>query len=176
MTARVALAVAMAIAVAPAAAEPLPRVPHIASALAAVRALGPGGRDALDRRLYEATRTQCRGDAGAPSASCVIAAAQAACAADPDRGRCAAAADVIATNLRAANAWVDEATRIRLVRGSTDYRAALATELRRRYAALAAELVIGPEAGGGGDAADGRLEGKVRGCVAALVWFVGGSP
>ena len=227
MTARApvlaALAVATAIAATPAAGEPLPRVAHIAGALAAVRALGPDGRDALDRRLYEATRTQCRGDAGAPGASCVIAAARAACAADPDRSRCAAAADVIVTNLRAANAWVDEATRIRLVRGSTDYRVALAAELRRRYAALAVELVVGPEAGGSGDAAgidrrrpsegggdpDGFAGGAgvlPRGidrlcvqrdralhacepgdaacvpslpwsrCVAALVWFIGGSP
>ena len=39
-------------------------------------------------------------------------------------------------------AWVDEATRFRLVRGSADYRAALAAELHRRHAALAAELVL----------------------------------
>ncbi|HEY0992432.1 MAG TPA: hypothetical protein VGD80_35510, partial [Kofleriaceae bacterium] len=132
-----------------------------------------------------------------PSASCVIAAARAACAADPDRSRCAAAADVIVTNLRAANAWVDEATRIRLVRGSTDYRVALAAELRRRYAALAVELVVGPEAVGSGDAGgidrlcmqrDRALHACEAGdaacvpslpwsrCVAALVWFIGGSP
>jgi len=43
--------------------------------------------------------------------------------------------------------WVDEATRFRLVRGSTDYHAALAAELHRRYAALAAELVVGAEPG-----------------------------
>jgi hypothetical protein len=190
--------VAMAIAASPAAAEPLPRVAHIESALAAVRALSPAGRDALDRTLYEATRTRCRGDGGAPSASCLITAARAACAADPERARCEAAADVIVANLRAANAWVDEPTRIRLVRGSTDYRAALAAELRRRYAALASELVVGPEAGSGaGDAGaiDRLCAQRDRAvhacepsdaacvpslpwsrCVAALVWFVGGSP
>src|ERR1051325_11313115 len=37
---------------------------------------------------------------------------------------------------------VAEATRIRLVRGSADYRAALAGELHRRYAVLASELVL----------------------------------
>jgi hypothetical protein len=178
-------------------AQPLPRVEHVTRALAAVRALGPEGRDRLDRELYAATRTQCRGDAGTPAASCVIAAGRAACAADPDRGRCEAAADVVVTNLRAAAAWVDEPTRIRLVRGSADYRAALAAELRRRYAALAAELVIGPGAGGTGDAAaidqlcaqrDRAIHACQPGdaacvpslpwsrCVAALVWFVGGSP
>jgi hypothetical protein len=194
---------AAAFAASPAAAEPLPRVAHIERALAAVRALGPAGRDALDRTLYEATRTQCRGDGGAPDASCLIAAARAACAADPDRARCEAAADVIAANLRATNAWVDEPTRIRLVRGSTDYRAALAVELRRRYAALASELVVGPEAARPGGSGDGALPRAIdllcarrdravhacepgdaacvpslpwSRCAAALVWFIGGSP
>jgi hypothetical protein len=193
-----AFAAATVIAAPTATAEPLPRVAHIDRALAAVRALGPAGRDALDRALYEAARAQCRGDGGAPSASCLIAAARAACAPDPDRARCEAAADVVAANLRAANAWVDEPTRIRLVRGSTDYRAALAIELRRRYAALATELVVGPEAASGvgdGAAIDRLCAQRDRAvhacepgdaacvpsipwsrCAAALIWFVGGSP
>jgi len=54
-----------------------------------------------------------------------------------------AAADIIVTNLRAANSWVDQNTRAQLVRSSTDYHAALLGELRKRFAALAAELVIG---------------------------------
>jgi hypothetical protein len=179
-------------------AEPLPRVEHVTRALAAVRGLGPDGRDRLDRELYATARTQCRADTGTPAASCLIAAARAACAADPDRGRCEAAADVVVTNLRAAPAWVDEPTRIRLVRSSTDYRAALAAELRRRHAALAAELVLGPAGPTGrGDAVaidqlcvqrDRALHACQPGdaacvpslpwsrCVAALVWFVGSSP
>jgi hypothetical protein len=194
---RAALVLALIAGAAPVDAQPLPRVEHVERALAAVRALGPEGRDRLDRELYASTRTQCRADTGTPAASCVITAARAACAGDPDRGRCEAAADVVVTNLRASTAWVDEPTRIRLVRGSADYRAALAAELHRRYAALAAELVLGPAAGGAGDAAaidqlcaqrDRAIHACQPGdaacvpslpwsrCVAALVWFVGGSP
>jgi hypothetical protein len=178
-------------------ADPLPRVAHVGQALAAVRSLGPAGRDRLDRAIYEAARLQCRADAGAPTASCLITAARGVCAIDPDRARCEAAADVVVVNLRAATTLIDEATRFRLVRGSTDYHAALAAELRRRHATLAAELVLsGSGAGGAGpDAAalDGFCARRDRAlhacqagdpacvpslpwsrCIAALVWFVGG--
>jgi hypothetical protein len=141
------LAVAIAlgtavIAGAPAAADPLPRVEHVTQALAAVRGLGANGRDQLDRALYATARAQCHADTGTPTASCLIAAARAVCASDTNRPSCEAAADVIVANLRAAATWVDEATRFRLLRGSTDYHAALATELHRRYATLAVELVL----------------------------------
>jgi hypothetical protein len=55
---------------------------------------------------------------------------------------CELAADVAVANQRAANDWVDQNTRAGLVRGSTDYRVALAAELHKRFAALAAELVV----------------------------------
>jgi hypothetical protein len=195
VTARAAIALALAAAAGTAAAEPLPRVDHVAQALAAVRALGPDGRERLDRELYTATRAQCHADTSTPAASCLVAAARAACAGDPDRARCEAAADVVVTKLRAASWFVDEPTRIRLVRGSTDYRTALAAELDKRFAVLAAELVL---AGAGtSDAAaidqlcasrDRELHVCAAGdaacvpslpwsrCVAALVWFVGRSP
>lgn len=166
----------------------------VREALTAVRALGSAGRDALDRDLYAAARAKCRADAAPPAADCLIDAARAICKGDGDAA-CAAAADVIATNLRAVDDFVDETTRARLVRGSTDYHAALATELHRRYAALAAELVL---AGGTGDEAaaidhlcrerDRKIHACAPGdaacvpslpwsrCVAALVWFVGGAP
>jgi len=200
---RHAAALAILVASMPAVAEPLPRIAHVTRALDAVRGLGPAGRDRLDRELYTAARAKCRADAGPPAIACLIAAAREACAAEPDRARCEAAADVVATNLRATNAWVDEPTRIRLVRGSTDYRTALAAELRRRYAALAGELhrryaVLASElvlAGAGDDEAqaidalcaqrDRELHACQAGdaacvpslpwsrCVAALVWFIG---
>jgi len=190
--------VALALAGLPAAADPGPglaRVAHVAQALAAVRGLGPTGRDALDRALYAAARTQCRAEAAPPAAACLITAAHAACAADPERARCEVAADVVLANLRGAAALVDETTRFRLVRASSDYHAALAAELHRRYAALAAELVLGGGANAGDDAAaidalcarrDRALHACQPGdaacvpslpwsrCVAALVWFVGG--
>jgi hypothetical protein len=182
---------------APATAEPLPRAAHVRQALAAVRALGATGRDQLDRAIYDAARTQCRADTGTPAASCVIAAARAACATGTDRPRCEAAADVIAANLRAATTLIDEATRFRLVRGSTDYHAALAAELHGRYATLAAELVLSGAPAGDVDAEAAAIDGFCARrdrtthachpgdaacvpslpwsrCVAALVWFVGG--
>ena len=171
-----------------AAAEP-DRTAYVGRALAAVRELGADRRASLDRALYDAARTRCHADAGPPTAACLVDAATAICAGDR---RCEAAADVIATNLRAVNAWVDQATRFKLVRGSADYHAALAGELHRRYAALAAELAI---AGGSDAAAIDRLcSDRDRTlhvcrdddaacvpslpwsrCVAALVWFAGGS-
>jgi hypothetical protein len=176
------------------AADPLRRVEQVTRALAAVRGLGPAGRDRLDRELYTAARAQCRADTATPAVTCLITAARSACATDPDRARCAAAADVVITNLRASKALVDEPTRIRLARSSTDYRVALAAELRRRYAILAAELVLGG-AGPAREAAaidalcmhrDREIHACEPGdaacvpslawsrCVAALVWFVGG--
>jgi hypothetical protein len=183
----------------PATADPLPRVAHVSRALAAVRSLGPSGRDRLERELATAARARCHADTGTPAAACLIAAARAICAADPDRTRCEAAADVIATNLRAAPAFVDEPTRIRLVRGSADYRTALAAELRRHHAALATELVLA-RGGADDDAAlpasidtacldrDRAIHACQAGdaacvpsvpwsrCVAALIWFVGAAP
>lgn len=193
-------ALVLSVVCAPLAAEPLPRTAHVRKALAAVRELGPAGRDALDRAIYTGARTRCRIDAGAPAASCLITVARAACAADANPARCTAAADVVVANLRASTALVDEATRMRLVRGSADYRGALARELRQRYAILAAELALRGAAGPGpGDddaaAIDTLCSERDRAihtceagatacvaslpwsrCVAALVWFVGGSP
>jgi hypothetical protein len=167
----------------------------VARALAAVRGLGPAGRDKLDRELYATTRTQCHADTGTPTAACFIAAARAACAPESDRPRCEAAADVIVTNLRATPALVDEPTRIRLLRGGIDYRTALAAELHRRYAILAAELVLGGASADDAAAIDALCLHRDRAihacqpgdaacvpslpwsrCVAALVWFVGGAP
>ena len=192
-----ALAVAW-LAAAPARAEPLPHAAYVARALAAVRGLGPAGCEALDRAIYAAARSQCRADAGTLVVIFLIAAGRAACTAAADRARCEAAADVIATNLRGQTALIDDATRMRLVRGSADYRAALTAELRRRYAVLAAELVLsGPGATPGAEARaidelclrrDRAVHACEAGdkacvpslpwsrCVAALVWFVGGGP
>lgn len=179
-----------------AAGEPLPRVPHIAQALAALDGLGPAGRDRLERALYAAGRADCRAETETPAASCLIAAARAACASESDRARCHAAADVIITNQRAARWYVDERTRIQLVRRGGDYRTALSAELTRRFAVLAAELAL---AGAGPRdlapaidrlcvARDREIRACAAGdtacvpslpwsrCVAALVWFVASSP
>ena len=156
------------------------RASYVAGALDAVHALG-AQRTQLEADLYQACR-----QAGA----CSDAIVEARCHRD---ATCTAAADVIVTNWRAATSWVDQNTRAQLVRASTDYHAALAVELRKRYAALAAELVIGAN----GTAAsidhlcatrDREVHACTAGdpacvpslpwtrCVAALVWFIGDSP
>jgi hypothetical protein len=156
------------------------RTSYIASALDALHSLG-AQRAQLEADLYQACR-----HAGACSDAIVDARCHREAA-------CTAAADIIVTNLRAANSWVDQNTRAQLVRSSTDYHAALLIELRKRYAALAAELVIGAK----GDAEsidrlcatrDREVHACTPGdaacvpsipwtrCVAALVWFVGDKP
>jgi len=161
------------------------RADWVARELAAVRDLGPVRRAELERDVYEATRTRCHGDT---TIRCVVDAADSICHGD---AACEAAADVVAANTRAANDWIDEATRAQLVRGSADYRAALATELHRRFGALASELAL---AGGGADGASidefcrtrDRTVHACTGddvtcvpslpwsrCVAALVWYIG---
>ncbi len=121
----------------------LARVRAIAASLAALEASGDAGV-ALEAELATALRSRCGADPSAVSWSCALATGRAVCEARPtsERARCAAAADVVLVNLRAANDWVDEATRVRLVRGATDYHRALLGELERRFAALAAELVL----------------------------------
>lgn len=119
------------------------RVRAVAQALAALAAASDGGR-ALEAELAVALRSRCGADSGASSWSCALAVGRALCDARPaaERDRCGAAADVMLVNLRAANDWVDEATRVRLVRGASDYHRALLGELERRFAVLAAELVL----------------------------------
>ena len=166
------------------------RVSQLARALAAVHDLGSTGRDHLELELYTAARTRCHAEVAPPAPACLVAAATELCHGDPT---CEAAAEVAAANARATNDWVDEATRARLVRSSADYRAALAVELHRRFAVLAAELAL---AGGRDAAAIDRLcRDRDRAihvcrdddtecvpslpwsrCAAALVWFVGSSP
>jgi hypothetical protein len=167
------------------------RADYVSRALAAVRDLGPA-RDTLDRDLYTASRARCHGDTTTPAAACLIDAATARCAGNAD---CTAAADVIITNLRSTPFFLDDVTRARLVRSSTDYRAAVASELRRRYAALAAELALAGPSPDDGAAIDQLCRTRDRAihacapndatcvpslawsrCVAALVWYVGGTP
>lgn len=153
------------------------RTSYIARALDSVRALGAK----LEPELYQACRQ---------AGSCTDAIVDERCHHDV---ACMAAADIVVTNLRAANSWVDQNTRAQLVRSSTDYHAALAVELRKRYATLAAELVT--EANGDAKSIDRLCATRDREvhackpgdaacvpsipwtrCVAALVWFVGGNP
>lgn len=115
------------------------RVAHLEEALAQLRP----DPYALDRAIYDAVRTRCKPAApgGAIATACMIEVARELC-----RGKCLAAADVIVTNQHAERDLLDEATRMRLVRSSTDYHAAVLAELRTRYAILATELVLAPRA------------------------------
>jgi ElaB/YqjD/DUF883 family membrane-anchored ribosome-binding protein len=166
------------------------RTSYIARALDSVHALGPK-RAQLETDLYQACR-----QAGA----CTDAIVDERCHHDV---ACMAAADIILTNLRAANQWVDPNTRAQLVRSSTDYHAALLVELRKHYAALAAELVVEAKTTAESESASKSKSKSIdrlcatrdrevhacnpgdvacvpsipwTRCVAALVWFVGDNP
>jgi len=114
------------------------RIAHLDRALAALRGLG--GAAAFERELHEATRKNCH--ATEPTTACARTQARAICAAKPDAAGCIAAADIVLTNQHAANALVDEQTRVKLVRSSTDYHGALLHELHAIYALLAAEFAL----------------------------------
>jgi hypothetical protein len=164
---------------------------YVGRALAAVRDLGEAGRTKLDRELYAAARTRCRIDEATPAPSCMLDAVRSVCGTDAS---CLAAADVIAVNLRGTNELLDETARMRILNKSKDYRTDLTAELAKRYAVLAAELVL--ERNGADDAAaidrlctqrDREIRTCEPGaaacmpsvpwsrCVAMLVWFVGGN-
>jgi len=187
---RVLVAIVVVAAVATAHAE-RDRRAYVARALAAVRSLGDAGRTKLDRDLYAAARTRCHADDETPASSCLIEAARGVCATD---ATCLAAADVIATNLRGTNELLDDAARMRILRKAHDYRAELTAELSRRYAVLAAELVLTGDRADPAAAIDQlctRRDETIHACeagatacipsvpwsrcVAMLVWFVGGN-
>jgi hypothetical protein len=161
---------------------------YVSHTLTAVRALGEAGRTKLDRDIYAAARARCRADDATPTVACMLEVVRSVCGSD---ATCLAAGDVIATNLRGTNELLDEAARIRILRKTRDYRADLTAELMRRYAVLAAELVLADHRD---DAAaidqlcterDREIHACEPGatacipsvpwsrCVAMLVWFVG---
>ena len=119
------------------------RVAALALSLRALAALGAEA-PRLEAELATASRQRCGSGERPPVLPCLLLLAQEVCASRPAAARasCVAAADVMLVNLRSANDWVDEATRVRLVRGAADYHRALLEELSARYAALAAELVL----------------------------------
>jgi hypothetical protein len=129
---------------------------YVSRAVAALRAMTPQARTALDRELYETARTACHADAQPPTAACLIDVARKRCGGDAS---CAAAADVIVANMLSVDDFIDPVTRIRLVRGSADFHAALAAELRTRYGVLAAELVLAGDAASGSAASGGAASG-----------------
>lgn len=161
------------------------RVAHLGRALAALRAMGADGRIAFEHQLHDGVRVRCR--QATPTTACLSEVAQAVCGGDA--GRCAAA-DVVLANEHAASDLVDEQTRMKLVRTSSDYHAAILRELDARFGLLAAELVLAD----GGDVAAGidrfcaerdrqvhRCEPGAKACVpdlpwqrcaAGLVWYV----
>lgn len=184
------------------------RVAYVQRALSALATLGASAaRDRLEAELAAAARQRCGGAANqVPRLPCLLEVGARLCqqAGDAygDAATCAAAVDVMLVNLRSAGELVDEATRVRLVRSSTDYHAALLGELRQRYAALAAELVIeDPDAAATAPAAAASLDRfcarrdyrpkpprcdqpsatcvpslSWQRCASALAWFVTSAP
>lgn len=183
---------------------PEQRAAHVQQALTALVALGED-RDRLETALAAAARQRCgaTGDQ-VPKLPCLLEVGAQLCRGGSYGGAeaCAAAVDVMLVNLRSAGELVDEATRVRLVRGAADYHAALLAELRKRYAALAAEwLIEDPEAAAAAPASAPSLDRfcarrdyrpkpprcdqpsetcvpslSWQRCVAALAWFVTSPP
>jgi hypothetical protein len=155
-----------------------PRVEYLGRALAAVQALGADGRAALEQEMDEGVRTKCRADAQTPAIACQVELARSVCAGRGDE--CLLAADVISTNRRSENELVDEATRVRILGESADFRVGLRAELDARYAALAAELALTS----GADLAvridrlcsHREADPSWQRCAAALIWYIGGHP
>ena len=167
------------------------RAAQLRTALDTFAKLGPAGRSALDLELYDQVRTKCRATTTRPAATCLADVGRAVCGAKSDRAACLAAADVILTNQHAEGDRIDDVTRMKLLRSTTDYHAAVNAELWKSYALLAAELALAPQ---GADRADqihtfcAERDKKVHACeegektcvpslayqrcAAALVWFV----
>jgi hypothetical protein len=165
------------------------RVAHLRASLDALAKLG-AQRGPLEIELNNAVRTKCRINTTRPATSCMIEVGRAICAAKPDRATCIAAADVMLTNQHAETDMIDDITRMKLVRGSTDYHAAIGAEMWARFALLASELVLAPPAEPatridafcvGRDRAVHACEPGAKACIASvayqrcaagLVWFL----
>lgn len=157
------------------------RVAYLRDALDAVRGLGGDGRRALEDALYTGARTRCRAQLGPPATRCLIELATTTCA-GRDAG-CRLAADVVLVAILSENDLVDEATRMRLVGQSADYRTAMRAELASIRSTLAAELVLA-EPGADADlpvridrfCARRERDPAWQRCAAALIWHIGGQP
>lgn len=169
------------------------RATYLDRALATFAALGHDGTRAFESELYQAMRARCRPTGmQPPPLACLAAVADTACATRPDADGCAAAADVVVTNLHAENAFVPETTRMRLVAAGADYHGGVMREMRSRLALLASELALArPGARADGALIDAFCAGRDREvvtcepgarlcvaslpwqrCVAGLVWYV----
>lgn len=168
------------------------RVAHLRAAL---DALAKVDRKGLELELHTAVRTRCRANTTRAATGCMIEVGRAVCAGKPDRAACLAAADVMLTNQHAETDLVDDATRMKLVRGSSDYHAAIGAELWAIYALLASELALAPQAGEPAARIDAFCTGRdhsvhacepgakacvpslaYQRCAAGLVWFVADRP
>jgi hypothetical protein len=157
------------------------RVAHLSRALDALRALGAEGRKALELALHEGVRAKCRAAGRPPTTACMVEVARAVCGArGGDPAACTAAADVIVTNQHATDDLVDEQTRMRLVRTSSDYHGAVNGELWSRYALLAAELALHDGPGSDAERIDRfcatrdrevhRCAPRAKACLPSVAW------
>lgn len=175
--------------------EPTTRAAHLRAALDALAKLGPEARTALELELYTQVRAKCRTNTTRAGTPCMIEVGRTVCTAKPDRAACLAAADVMLTNQHAETDLIDDQTRMRLVRGSSDYHAAIGAELRAKYALLASELALAPPAGDPAAQIDAFCAQRDRAvhacepgaascipsiayqrCAAGLAWFLASQP
>ena len=170
-------------------AEPRPaRAAYIADLIEAIRGIDHATLANTRKYIQIVERNKCQAPEMTLRVGCLLEAAGQNCKQLPDaaRDRCRRVSDVIATNLLSERVFVPDDVRYQILSKQRDARSAIARELHRRYAALAAELAMsdffpGPRADTAALAAGidgfctdvaGTRDLSWQYCVAAVAWFV----
>jgi hypothetical protein len=165
------------------------RVAYVAGLIDAVRGSDAAMLVNTTKYIQVVERNKCQAPEQSLRVGCILEAASRNCrqATKALREQCHRASDVIVTNRLSERFFLPKDVRYQIVSKQRDYRTALARELVRRQAALAAEFVMSRHfPGGRADSAAlaAGIEGYCREmagtrdlswqyCVAAVVWFIG---
>jgi hypothetical protein len=167
--------------------RPPARVAHIQGALTALREAPPGALQQGVDYARTLSRGACSAGVERLRVECLMVATRRYChdRGEADAQRCPAYMDIVVSNALADERLIPPETRYQIVRENTDYRPALARELRRIQGTLAVDFRLRT-----GDAEDdGTLASKIddfclasadetklsyQMCVSSLVWFIRG--
>jgi len=163
------------------------RVAYIEGALAAVAASSPADLTKDVEQARTLARGACAAGAQMLRVECLLVAMQRICRERPDADprRCRFTMDVIVSNVLADDRLIPPAERYRILRDNSDYRAALARELRRIQGTLSVDFRLHT-----GDSEDPHTVAAnidkycltsaddttfpYPTCVSSLVWFLRG--
>lgn len=167
------------------------RVAHIERTLAAFDAVTDEWLVDTYAYLYVVDRNQCHAPLESLTVRCLLEAARRNCQhrVESFQDQCDRVSDVIITTRLSERHFISKGTRFRIMSEHTNYRRAMLGELRRRYAALVAEMTMfHPSSRQDQDptelarAIDGYCltVSKIRSlswqhCSAAIIWFIGTS-